>query len=94
MTFGPNTYLYQREVAKLLFKNLGEFDFHDRMQAISCPTLILHGAADPLPTEAAQKIKQAIPNSKLVMIEKAGHFMFIEQPREVWDTIRDFLKKN
>jgi pimeloyl-ACP methyl ester carboxylesterase len=52
--------------------------------AVKCPTLVLHGKADPLVRfEGGVATHEAIAGSKLVAIEGMGHDM----PRGVWPTI-------
>jgi pimeloyl-ACP methyl ester carboxylesterase len=39
----------------------------------------------------AQRLHLGLPNSKLLVIEKAGHFPWIEQPDEFFFWVRRFL---
>ena len=57
---------------------LADYDIHDQLDAINCPTLIIHGAADPIPLESAERIHQRIAGSELVVMEQCGHFPFVE----------------
>jgi proline iminopeptidase len=92
LTFGKNTIKNQSAVADLLMKNLGNYDIHDRLSAIKCPTLIVHGDSDPLPVEAPYNVHKCIPQSKFVVLKNTGHFMFIESPVELFSIIRHFLR--
>jgi proline iminopeptidase len=92
LNLGKNTVKNQLEVSNLLMKNLGNFDIHEQLSAIKCPTLILHGDSDPLPFEMSYKIHKHISQSKLVVLKNTGHFMFIESPDKLFSTIRDFLR--
>ena len=59
---------------------------------IRCPTLILGGREDRRTTpEAHQLLHREIPGSGLVLIEQAGHFTPIEQPRAVTDALQHWL---
>jgi pimeloyl-ACP methyl ester carboxylesterase len=51
--------------------------------------LIIHGRQDPLP--AGEELHAAIPGSKLIWIEKAGHFSWIEQPAAFRQALEPFL---
>ena len=45
-----------------------------------CPTLLLYGADDLVGhPDNAEDLHRALPNSKLVYIEQAGHFVIVEQ---------------
>jgi proline iminopeptidase len=91
-TFGKNTAKNQNVVAALLMKNLGNYDVHDELSAIKCPTLIVHGDSDPIPVEAPYKAHKHVPQSKFVILKNTGHFIFIESPNELFSIIRNFLR--
>jgi pimeloyl-ACP methyl ester carboxylesterase len=53
----------------------------DRFREIQVPTLIVHGARDPLvPVAWAERAHQLIPNSELEIIDDCGHLPPVEQP--------------
>lgn len=91
LSFSENTAKNQQAVAAFLMSSLGDFDIYDKMSVIYCPTLIIHGDSDPFPLEAPLKMHKHIPQSKFVVLEKTGHFMFIESPDPLFSLIRDFL---
>jgi proline iminopeptidase len=78
-------------IGQLLFRGLENFDFHERLSAITCPTLIIHGDADSVPLEAVQEIHRRIKNSHLIILRNTGHFPFIESPAEFFKAVADFL---
>jgi pimeloyl-ACP methyl ester carboxylesterase len=44
------------------------------LSAISAPTLVIHGTADPMfPIEHGEALAEEIPGAKLVRLEDAGH---------------------
>lgn len=45
---------------------------------VGCPTLVVHGEADPIPWEFGTFIADRIPGAKLVVIPGASHFPFVE----------------
>ncbi|MDM0036726.1 alpha/beta hydrolase [Variovorax sp. J22P271] len=56
-------------------------DLFEAQKAISSPTLIIHGSADPVfAPEQARHMQQQIRNSELWLVEDMGHSM----PREIW----------
>jgi pimeloyl-ACP methyl ester carboxylesterase len=60
---------------------------------IDVPTLIIHGADDQIvPVAEAEKMHQAIDNSRLVVISDAGHLPNLEQPDDFADAVIDFLE--
>ena len=68
------------------------FDLRAGLQKIQFPVLVIHGRQDPL--ESAQEVHDSIPGSRLEMIENAGHFPWLEQPKKVYGLLGEFLKKN
>jgi len=92
LAFSKNTAKNQSAVGALLMKNLGNYDIHDELSAIKCPTLVVHGDSDPFPCEGAYKVHKYIPQSKIVFLKNTGHFMFVESQEELFFIIRDFLR--
>lgn len=59
---------------------------------IKQPTLLVYGVGDSAtPVKYGQLFDEAIPNSKLVIIEDAGHFVHHEQPGQVNKAVGEFL---
>jgi pimeloyl-ACP methyl ester carboxylesterase len=68
------------------------FDVMDRIAALRVPTLVVAGQDDQLtPPKYAQFLTQTIPGARLAMVERAGHYVHLEQPHAVNHAIRDFL---
>ncbi|MBN1845568.1 MAG: alpha/beta hydrolase [Sedimentisphaerales bacterium] len=69
-----------------------DFSLVDHLGQIPCPTLLVVGAADFICSlKEAQRLHLLLPNSKLLVIEKAGHFPWIEQPEEFFLWVRKYL---
>ena len=69
-------------------------DTFERLNTIKSPTLLLTASNDKLtPKIAMEGIHGKIPNSKLVVIDKAGHNSPLEKAPEVNQTIIDFLNE-
>ncbi len=59
---------------------------------ITMPVLLLNGAHDRVvPLAVAQRIREAIPHARLVVIERAAHLLIDERAEECARAIRDFL---
>jgi proline iminopeptidase len=64
------------------------------LAAVSCPTLVLGGALDPItPPACSEAIFQALPDGfrELVMFEAAGHGVHRDQPDEAEAVLRGFM---
>ncbi len=55
------------------------------------PVLILHGRQDPLGESIPQIVSRFYKYSKLVFIEKCGHYSWVEQPEPFSAAILEFL---
>jgi len=67
------------------------FDFHSDLVKIRAHTLFIHGDVDPLPQEWVEKMCALIPDSKLCIVENAGHFPWLEQPHLFFMFVQAFL---
>ena len=70
-----------------LGKDLGQYDFYPAIAKFKFPVLVLHGRADGIPLKASQKIQENLPSSRLVIFEKSGHFIFIEEKKKFEEEI-------
>jgi pimeloyl-ACP methyl ester carboxylesterase len=63
-------------------------DRTERLAAVRAPTLVIHGAQDPLtPLAAGRATAAAIPGARLEVIDGMGH----DLPRELWPRIVDLI---
>ena len=75
-----------------IMASLGTFDLRPQLAAITVPTLIIHGASDPLPMASAREWAASLPNARLLVIEQSGHFPFVERPDAFFPAARAFLQ--
>jgi len=68
-------------VARQLVAILASGSRREALRGVRAPTLVIHGAADPLvPVEAGRDTAQAVPGAELLEIEGMGH----DLPRPLW----------
>ncbi len=68
-------------------------NFLPRLTRITSPTLIIWGLNDKMiPSNYAREL-EAIPNSRLVVMEACGHTPYVEKPEEFNDIVLKFLSK-
>jgi pimeloyl-ACP methyl ester carboxylesterase len=66
-----------------------------RYLEIKVPVLIIWGREDEIvPVQVGKKLHQALPNSKLIVIDKCGHIPHEEKPEEVIPALTEFLRAN
>ena len=84
---------YSPEVlAHFAQQGYGDFEWLDRLRWISKPMLVLVGRHERTCTVArAEEIHQEVAGSKLVVIEKAAHMSFVEQPEAYRAAVRAWL---
>lgn len=59
-------------------------DAREHLPRLKCPVLVVHGDADQLvPPDNAQEIAALMPQAQLVVIERCGHMLTMEQPARV-----------
>lgn len=64
----------------------------DRLGEIKVPTLVLAGRQDFIyPPDSQEELASAIPNSRLVLIDRAGHNVHDERPKEAIRAVMDFM---
>ena len=79
-------------INRSIMGSLGAFDLRPQLPAITVPTLVIHGASDPIPMAAAREWAAGLPDGRLLVIEQSGHFPFVEQPDEFFPAATAFLK--
>jgi proline iminopeptidase len=69
------------------------FDLTEKLKKVKSPALIVVGDDDywcsPV---AARRLHLCLSNSKLLHIEKSGHFPWMEQPEDFFDQVPKFLE--
>lgn len=67
-------------------------DYSDRLSELRVPTLLVHGADDPLvPVEWSETAAASIPDATLAVIDRCGHWPPRERPAEFHDVLAEFL---
>jgi len=92
--FPPDTIANCGKVAGLVLGSIGDFDLHEDLKAVHCPTLVLHGEADPMPIAWAQRIHAAVRGAELVMAPDVGHWFFVDGEEIFTTSVLGFLSRN
>ncbi len=78
-------------VARQLVAILASGHRRDALGAVQVPTLVIHGAEDPLiPAPAGRDTAAAVPGAELLLIEGMGH----DLPRALWPRLVDAIAKH
>jgi proline iminopeptidase len=79
----------------LLVSDIPRYDVELSISLISVPTLVTVGRHDWVtPPEEAERLASRMPNAKLIVYEKSGHFPFIEENRRFVEDMRGFANEH
>lgn len=84
---------YRMEHMRETFKNVVKYDIRDDAKDIHVPTLLLYGDADrSTPVTYGALLASALPDAKLIVLERAGHFIHHDQVALVEEQVLEFVK--
>jgi len=63
----------------------------EALKKLAIPALILHGRQDPTPESIALENQRLLKGSRLVWLDRCGHWAWIEQPAAVEKAMFEFL---
>lgn len=91
--FGSDDYKKLSPIMKETFKNIVNEDLSCYAKFLTCKTIIIWGRKDKeTKIYMAKKLNKLIKNSKLQIINNAGHFCFLENKEEFLIILDTFLK--
>jgi pimeloyl-ACP methyl ester carboxylesterase len=68
--------------------------YADKLGSVQAPTLVLVGRYDQeASVPCSEELSQGIPDARLVVFERSGHFPFVEQLSLFTYTVRAFIKE-
>ncbi|MDP9823725.1 alpha/beta fold hydrolase [Nocardioides massiliensis] len=71
------------------------FTYGPRLQEITAPTLAIHGRDDRVVSyEHSLRLVSAVPNSRLLLLNRCGHWAQIEHAREFNREVSEFIQHN
>jgi pimeloyl-ACP methyl ester carboxylesterase len=81
-----------RATATKLMWPIAERGLRRRLQYVSAPTLVVHGASDGLlPVSYARELVSLLGDARLALIDGAGHYPMLEQEDAFLSAVEDFL---
>ena len=90
---GPEETLRRhRLVNHHILLSLGDFNLLPSLSVVKAPVLVIHGVADVIPVKSSEAWASALPNARLLLIEKSGHMPQFEQPEIFFKAVETFLK--
>jgi pimeloyl-ACP methyl ester carboxylesterase len=84
-----------RATATKLMWPIAERGLRRRLQYVTAPTLVIHGASDGLlPVSYAEELAALIANARLTVIAAAGHYPMLEQEDAFVSAVEEFLQES
>ena len=78
-------------VEKATLGSLGEWDLRPLLGGLRVPALVIEGEQTRVPLEGTREWTRALPRGRLVLVPRAGHEIFLDQPGAVVREIDRFL---
>ena len=91
---GKYGWRYDLEIREQRRNNAGpkQPDLWANLPGIECPVLIVRGSeTDTLALETAEKMLEALPNGRLIHVDKAAHMVFEDNPADFIEALHGFL---
>jgi pimeloyl-ACP methyl ester carboxylesterase len=83
----------QKRLSAGIRSGIGPEGLWEDVRRIRCPTLIVRGGeSDILAPEAAERLRAAIPNSRIAVVPGAGHSVMGDNPEGFAAAVQDFLR--
>ena len=71
---------------------IDKFDVRDRISTLQAPLVLIRGVDDPgAPPEYELELHQAVPGSRYIKLDNAGHFPMAERPADVNWAIEELI---
>ncbi|WP_284617623.1 alpha/beta fold hydrolase [Aquabacterium humicola] len=85
---------FEPEIAFARIDMIVGHDAWDDLPSITTPTLVLVGERDACaPTHFSAELAQRIPGAEFIVLD-GGHFIFLEQPELLHDTVAAFIARH
>mgnify|MGYP001290559800 CR=1 FL=1 len=81
-----------RNVDRFTVASLGEWDWRPALRAVKAPALVIRGSNEFFSLESAREWTTALPNGRLLQLQGAGHFPYLEVPERFFSAAESFLQ--
>ncbi|MEL6562136.1 MAG: alpha/beta hydrolase [Bacteroidota bacterium] len=81
-------------INQLVFQNMRKIDFNcaEELKKFTAPVLIIQGKQDIIPENIGSYANNVLPNSTLVIVEKCGHYGWLDNSDKYFKSINRFLE--
>jgi proline iminopeptidase len=74
-----------------VFAQLRSYDWRPHLRNVDVPTMFVHGSADQTPVEIVHEWIDALPDARLLELDGAGRFPWVERPEAFFNATNRFL---
>jgi proline iminopeptidase len=78
-------------VGEMIRRSLGQYDLRPEVRRVTAPVLVIHGIADPVPLAGSRDWAAGFPNARLLLMQRSGHLMYVEEPAAFFAAVDMFL---
>ena len=75
-----------------MWQSLGDYDVTPELEALDIPSLIVHGAHDPIPIESSERSARAL-EARLEVFQESGHTPHVEETDRFVTVLNAFLPR-
>ena len=75
-----------------VWESLGEYDLRTGLEALTLPSLVMHGDDDPIPAESARDIARRL-GSPFHLLPACGHVPYVEAFDQFYTLLDEFLPR-
>ena len=83
---------FNERMNNLMLKDLSlNYNLNSRLSNYKNRCIIIRSRQDIVPAEAIYQIKELLPQTEIITIEKSGHFPYLEQPHKFYKILKEVL---
>jgi proline iminopeptidase len=96
LTMTPEAAINNFKIYDLFYSYMQKhpFNFYEKLKKLNKKSLIIACDKDVVPIQYMEHLHDSMPLSEYQLIEDCGHFPYIDQPKILFDIIRQFLTEN
>ena len=82
-------------INRLVYQNMRKIDFDctEELKNFKAPVLIIQGKQDLIPEAIGNYANNTFPNSELIILDKCGHYGWLDNSEKYFKSINRFLEK-
>lgn len=84
---------FSKEEVRSLTRSMKDLDFTGGLSSIESPVLLICGKKDEGNLKAMEEMQKRLPDTDLVIFERAGHEVNVDEPERLGDLLIEFFEK-